>query len=837
MEIAPFQTQSLSLSESYKLMKQFLKNNGIKSFAKKILLIALPVVFLLSLAKFAHAQIITEPDSEPKPEKVVVTPDLADIIPLGSNLPGRLTELKNKMVGLQEIQAIEISFSEYQERVEKLENQLAKIQDAEGENLFKLINLSRILKDENTYFEFINRPLGREIRKVAAWRTEWVEEKNRWDNWESRLHIDRESEVLKSAFAKAHTIIDTAIHITQVQLETMLQYQAQGAEFKARIDTLEVKTLALISASYADSLLAASPKMFSPDYFAQFRRDLFFKIVTSLRIIIVPDSRFVLKYGWFLITQIFLIFAVIFTIYRNRQPLFDSEHWRFLAERPVASGLFVGLLIFLLFPKYQFFPISLRLVNLVAGGISSCLLLKSLLGKSWKRQFAYGVIVLYVLMYAMIAINLPQPLFRLYTFVASVLALYFLRRWARESIKKKDSLFYTWLLRLGAILAVVIAVAQFWGMDKIASYLFEATFSSLAITLAFILFMYIIQGFLYWVFYASPFWNIKQLRSEAKTLKKRVGLIINTSIVLLVMLPMIFSAWGLFGSVQKAVAGLLALGFDIGSQRISVGLVIAAVGTLYVSVIFSRVLPKVLLDEKVAGAGLERGVKVSVMYLIQYFIVFIGFLITIMVIGLDLTKLTIILSAFGVGIGFGLQGIVNNFISGLMLLFEQPVRIGDTIEMDGVWAEIERIGLRSTTVRTLDDAEMIIPNANLVSNEVTNWTLSNRRARVIITVGVAYGSDIPLVIETLLACTADNKLIAKSPEPQVLFRSFGESSLNFELRIWIKEVDDRLVVSSELHQEIDRRFRQANIEIAFPQRDLHLRSSDSQVIVQHSDVD
>jgi small-conductance mechanosensitive channel len=119
--------------------------------------------------------------------------------------------------------------------------------------------------------------------------------------------------------------------------------------------------------------------------------------------------------------------------------------------------------------------------------------------------------------------------------------------------------------------------------------------------------------------------------------------------------------------------------------------------------------------------------------------VFIGFLVTIMLLGLDLTKLTIILSALGVGIGFGLQGIVNNFISGLILLFEQPVRIGDTIEMGEVWAEIKRIGLRSTTVRTFDESEVIIPNADLVSNLVTNWTLNNRQARLKIPVGVAYG--------------------------------------------------------------------------------------------------
>ena len=200
--------------------------------------------------------------------------------------------------------------------------------------------------------------------------------------------------------------------------------------------------------------------------------------------------------------------------------------------------------------------------------------------------------------------------------------------------------------------------------------------------------------------------------------------------------------------------------------------------------------------------------------------------------GLNFTKLTIMLSALGVGIGFGLQGVVNNFVSGIILLFERPVRVGDMVEVGGRWAMIKRIGLRSTTVTTFDEADLIIPNANLVNDEVTNWTLSNRRARLQIPVGVAYGSDVPLVIETLTACGKENPWVAKTPDPQVLFLRFGESSLEFELRVWIMDVDQRLNAKSQIHQEIDRRFREAKIEIAFPQRDLHLRSVDESVILR-----
>jgi small-conductance mechanosensitive channel len=226
----------------------------------------------------------------------------------------------------------------------------------------------------------------------------------------------------------------------------------------------------------------------------------------------------------------------------------------------------------------------------------------------------------------------------------------------------------------------------------------------------------------------------------------------------------------------------------------------------------------------------EKGVRLAMGRLIHYVILTAGFIVALSTLGFHLTELTIMLSALGVGIGFGLQSVVNNFVCGLILLFERPVRVGDYIEFGGQWAEIKRIGLRATIVQTFDQADVIIPNGDLVSNQVTNWTLSSRQVRLIVPVGVAYGSDVPLVMETLLACAKEHPMVSEIPSPQVLFLNFGESSLDFDLRVWVPDADIRLKTGSELRQEIDRRFREANIEISFPQRDLHLRSVDSSIV-------
>ncbi|MGD9362690.1 MAG: mechanosensitive ion channel, partial [Desulfobacterales bacterium] len=163
-------------------------------------------------------------------------------------------------------------------------------------------------------------------------------------------------------------------------------------------------------------------------------------------------------------------------------------------------------------------------------------------------------------------------------------------------------------------------------------------------------------------------------------------------------------------------------------------------------------------------------------------------------------------------------------VCGLILLFERPVKVGDIVQLGEQWATIRNIGLRATTIQTFDQSDIVVPNSDLITNQVTNWTLADRNMRLILSLGVAYGSDIPLVLKTLEECTRDNPRIRSNPAPSIFFMGFGDSSLDFQLRVWLDDINYMNVVRSELNQEIDRKFRELGIEIPFPQRDLHLRS-------------
>lgn len=263
---------------------------------------------------------------------------------------------------------------------------------------------------------------------------------------------------------------------------------------------------------------------------------------------------------------------------------------------------------------------------------------------------------------------------------------------------------------------------------------------------------------------------------------------------------------------------------QLGSMDLSAMDLIAFGVSLYVATLLSRFIRFLLEEEVYQRVQMPRGLPNTVSMLVNYGILAIGFFVAISVAGIDLSRFAIVAGALGVGIGFGLQNVVNNFVSGLILMFERPIQVGDTIEVGVLVGHVLRIGFRSSTVRTYDGAEVIVPNGNLISSEVVNWTLSDRTRRLDVPVGVAYGSDPQKVLDVLTATAKAHKDVLSYPTPSIIFKGFGESSLDFSVRVWIKDFEELYRVSSELSVMIYEALNQAGFEIPFPQRDLHLRS-------------
>jgi small-conductance mechanosensitive channel len=236
--------------------------------------------------------------------------------------------------------------------------------------------------------------------------------------------------------------------------------------------------------------------------------------------------------------------------------------------------------------------------------------------------------------------------------------------------------------------------------------------------------------------------------------------------------------------------------------------------------LWRHTLHKKILDE----SGLETGLKNSIVSINVYILWSLGILVALYAFGVSGTSLTVAFGALSIGLGFGLQNIFNNFISGIIMLFERPIQVGDAIEINGIWGEVKKINFRSTVIQTYDNASLIIPNSDFISNPVTNWSFRDKSLRIKIDVGVAYGSDLDLVKETLLEVAARTPKVRKYPKPDVLFQDFADSALIFTLRVWT-DIDNMLIVGTAIRFEIDKIFKQRNITIPFPQRDLHLRSA------------
>jgi small-conductance mechanosensitive channel len=265
--------------------------------------------------------------------------------------------------------------------------------------------------------------------------------------------------------------------------------------------------------------------------------------------------------------------------------------------------------------------------------------------------------------------------------------------------------------------------------------------------------------------------------------------------------------------------------FTLGNARISPLIILYFVVLTAILLYVSRRAGRLLVGQLAKRTKLDIGAQQAIGTVTRYIILFTGFLIIIQSIGIDLTTLNVLAGAIGIGIGLGLQNIANNFISGLIILFERPIKVGDRVEVGGLHGRVVTIGARSTAIRTNDNITVIVPNSKFISENVINWSFGDEKIRFKVPVGVGYDSDVDLVEKLLLEAADENDDVLKEPPPSVRFIEFGEHALNFELRAWSHARLHRPgLFRSTLNFAILKKFREHGIEIPNPQHDIHLRT-------------
>jgi small-conductance mechanosensitive channel len=295
--------------------------------------------------------------------------------------------------------------------------------------------------------------------------------------------------------------------------------------------------------------------------------------------------------------------------------------------------------------------------------------------------------------------------------------------------------------------------------------------------------------------------------------------------LVLTMAFLIVPLWGgQWGNILDRFGWSLS-NFKIGGHVFSITSVLSGMAAFIIVLALVRSIQHFINRRILQQMRLDSGVRDSLTTAIGYIGLIFAALIAVTTAGIDLSGLAIVAGALSVGVGFGLQSIVNNFVSGLILLAERPVKIGDWVHIGAHEGIVQRISVRSTEIKTFSRASVIIPNSELISTSVVNWMHGDRTGRIELSIGVAYGSDVEKVQEILLQCAAEHDAVSQYPEPQVLFMDFGDSALMFDLRCFVAEISLRLRTTSQLRFAIDKAFREAGISIPFPQRDLHIKDA------------
>lgn len=377
-------------------------------------------------------------------------------------------------------------------------------------------------------------------------------------------------------------------------------------------------------------------------------------------------------------------------------------------------------------------------------------------------------------------------------------------------------------------------IAELTGYRNLSGYIIKGVVGTLIALVLLRTFSFLIKRFLNEVNMGETGWsrNLK-LSTGVKAEQSIPGIawvkFIALSTIWLLFIVSLLFIWGIPDADITLLLSAITQGFNIGSFKVVPIKIIEATIALIVLLVVNGWFQKQLDKKFLTLVGIERGTRESIATISNYVGIMLVIIIALAIVGMDFSRLAIIAGALSVGIGFGLKDVVNNFVSGLILLFERPIKTGDWIETSGVQGTVKKISIRSTQIETFDRADVVIPNSEIIAGNLTNWELKDKCGRIKVPISVAYGTDTAKVRELLLKVAAEHESVIVNhdeiPDPSVMFLSFGESSLDFELRCILDDIKKRSRVLSDLNFAIDAIFRENDIEIPFPQRVVHVESN------------
>lgn len=759
------------------------------------------------------------------------SPGVAEVIPRLSRLIEDAGSAESRISVLTATSPrVEAKLTQARLRQANLSSRVAHLGAPETWRAERLLDLREALAEQKNDLNKLLEAVSASALELGTIQQDWNARQEFWAQWEKSVP-GQELNLPQDAFSKAGETITGILDRVANAFAAMILLQKEVTV----LQEINLHALNLVEASLdelrGETFKKTALSFANPDYYHQFGPELWVTLRRSADSIQTIPAEFLQEQGWILVLQGGIALALGLFIRRHRHDPEVSREWQFILHHPWATGSFVAIvaLNFL----YSAPPALWRLLLWILLVTSASLLVAGLLANRRKIFMVYYLAALFLGSQFLQFIAFPPVLYRLYLALATLLSIPLLLWLAARNRQEHQGRSgpFTIALKTGSGLCLILFLAECNGYTLLASRVFDAALKTVFLGLFATMAVRLVRGGVEYLFTRRVLLKSRFVRRSGSELAGRLKDVFDIFLIGYALLFLLV-VWGLFDSLSLAWERLLAFGFHWGENFISAQMVLLAALVIYLAVIASWTLRALLEWEVFPRKGMDRGVRDAIKKLLHYSLVFVGFLLAVSLAGIELKNFAVLAGALGIGIGFGLQNIVNNFVSGIILLFERPIKVGDVVYMDEEWGTVRKIGLRSTIVETVDQSEIIVPNSDLVSQKVTNWTLSTKAARVVLRVGVAYGSDLEKVLGILLEAGQAHAETLEQPPPSAIFLGFGDSSLNFELRAWIPDIGQRLQVRSDLGCYVDRRFREEEIEIPFPQRDLHLRSVDQSILRQ-----
>ena len=795
---------------------------------------ALAVILTMPVVA-AHAQEAQEPSLTPAPTP---TPESTPIP--AAEIPDRAaavgTQLRDAITSTdisEEVEEIAQNFEAEQEHIAKLTEETQRRLEADGP-------ASIIEETQNSWLRLAGR-LDGWLSTLTAHSTTIAEKRKKLEENRQLWELTRESadevefpEALRQQVEDTLASIDTTEMAVRANRDNVLTLQSDVAKEKAAADEMLADLKDEIALRRRSIVGLDSPPLW--ETFAAPGLDggpseqmvaMWTKNSESLQTYVADRLDRIVGQVLFLI-----LFVIVLLVLRRRAALWAQQDRSLqptveLLERPLAAAFIVTMLLTDLFHPRA--PAAwLDFISLVML-LAILRLLPRMLPQSM-RAGAYFLTLVYFLEQIVDLAPDGNLVNRLALFALSLTGAVACH-WLYSKVRESDApISEGWIrtvvfgARIAFLAFVAGTLANLIGAVGFATLVVMGTLISIYAAILFWVATKLLEAIVRVLLLTKAARHLAIVRLHADTVRQSLFRLIRV-VTVIGWAAMTLQGFGAFDATVEGLKEAVDSKISIGDFSVSPGDILIFFIVVWLTFKISQLLRFVLEVDVLQHLDLPRGVPGAITRVTHYALVVLGVMIGASAAGLDFSRINLIVGALGVGIGFGLQNVVNNFVSGLILLFERPIRVGDKIQLAELFGTVKNIGMRASIVRTFQGAEVIVPNANLISAEVINWTLSDDRRRMELPVGVTYGTDPENVINILVEVAKEHPDVMSDPEPAALFRGFGDSSLDFQLRAWTR--GDFVQVSSDLLVAVNCALADAGIEIPFPQRDLHLRSVDA----------